>query len=351
MPKLMPGATDDEFLNHCYRHLLSREPDPGGKNHHLAALSAGMPRETLLQIFVQSDEFLDRFNAAQDLAKPPPEFAPAGHFYSPIPLPKDFAASYESLVMDEADREFVNEDRQLELAEKFRVYYKRLPFPAEASEQRRYYLNNGSFNYFDGIILYCFIRYLRPQQIIEVGSGFSSALMVDTCEEFLSGNTKLTFIDPFPETLNRCLRPADHHTCRILPMNLQEVPLETFRTLTRNDILFIDSSHVSKFGSDVNHLLFKVLPLLPSGVVIHFHDIFRNFDYPQAWLQEGRSWNEAYVVRAFLAGNADYKIRFFNDWFADRHWDFLQEHMPLCTIQPERSPFKNCGVSLWIEKV
>ena len=81
---------------------------------------------------------------------------------------------------------------------------------------------------------------------------------------------------------------------------MQDVALSTFSGLRRGDILFIDSSHVAKIGSDVNHLVFTVLPALQSGVLVHFHDIFFPFEYPQAWLAEGRAWNEAYLLRAFL---------------------------------------------------
>ena len=348
MAELMPDASDEEFLDHCYGHLLGREPDPGGREHHLQLLAAGTPRAALLAAFVGADEFVARFNAAAKEGATR-QFAPAGHFYSPLPASEDYEARYAALALDDAG--LVDAARQLELAERFRAYYAELPFPLEASAEHRYHLNNGAFNCFDGIILYCFVRHLQPRMIIEVGSGYSSALMLDCCERFLPGRTALTFIDPFPAALRACLRPGDEQNCRILPTPVQTMPLETFAALGRGDILFIDSSHVSKFGSDVNHLLFKVLPLLASGVVIHFHDIFSNFDYPREWLREGRAWNEGYLVRAFLAGNAGYRILFFNDWFARHHWDYLCQHMPLCTVQPEGSPFKNCGVSLWIEKL
>ena len=79
-------------------------------------------------------------------------------------------------------------------------------------------------------------------------------------------------------------------------------------TLEANDILFIDSSHVLKVGSDVHHLFAEVLPALKPGVYTHFHDIFFPFEYPYAWIQEGRYWTEAYALRAFLQFNTTFEI-------------------------------------------
>ncbi len=110
-----------------------------------------------------------------------------------------------------------------------------------------------------------------------------------------------------------------------------------------NDILFIDSSHVSKTGSDVNHLLFKILPLLNDGVMIHFHDIFFPFEYPQWWAFEGRAWNEAYLLHAFLAHNRAYQIEFFNTYVIDRYRERIAAEFPLF--------LKNEGGSLWLRKV
>lgn len=356
MEKLLQNATDEEFLTYCYGYFFGRDPDPDGLRHHLAALANGMSRAALVQAFVGSDEFAGKFNDRPAQAGAGPQsafqrFAPEGHFYSPIPATEDFVSNYDALVLDDIDATMANEETQLELARTFKAYYDELPFPRDADGSHRYFLNNGAFNYFDGIMLYCFIRHLQPKRIIEVGSGYSSAAMIDTCEHFLNRETDITFIEPYPETLHKCLRAGDKERYTVIAEKVQDVPLDVFRALGKDDILFIDSSHVAKFGSDVNHLLFKVIPHLQDGVVIHFHDIFRNFDYPPQWLNEGRAWNEGYLIRAFLMANSEYRIQFFNDWFAHRHWDILERDMPLCTVQPKGSPFKNCGVSLWVKKL
>ena len=100
---------------------------------------------------------------------------------------------------------------------------------------------------------------------------------------------------------------------------VQEVPLTEFEDLQSGDILFIDSSHVAKTGSDVNFLYFDVFPRLRPGVRIHIHDIFLPQDYPQEWaLDENRSWNEQYVLRALLMFSSRFRV-LFGSFFAFRY--------------------------------
>ena len=126
------------------------------------------------------------------------------------------------------------------------------------------------------------LRYLRPKKIIEIGSGFSSCLMLDINEIFMGNRAKCTFIEPYPELLLTLLKDTDEPQIEIIPSRLQEVDPDIFSTLSASDILFIDSTDVSKVDSDVNHIFFGILPLLQSGVYIHFHDIFYPFVYPKS---------------------------------------------------------------------
>ena len=156
------------------------------------------------------------------------------------------------------------------------------------------------------------MREFRPKRIIEIGSGFSSALMLDVNEKHFNNLIDLTFIEPYPDRLNKLVKPNDK--ANIIPQKLQDVDFNIFTKLEENDIFFIDSSHVSKAGSDVNSIIFNVLPLLKKGVLIHFHDIFYPFEYPEKWYKEGRYWNEAYILRAFLQFNSVFKIIYWLDW-------------------------------------
>jgi hypothetical protein len=110
-------------------------------------------------------------------------------------------------------------------------------------------------------------------------------------------------------------------------------------------VLFVDSSHVAKTGSDVNHLCFEVLPRLRAGVRIHFHDIFLPADYPKPWvLDENRGWNEQYLVRALLMFSRAFRVVFGSSYAFAAHWEALRAAL--------REPDGACygGGSLWIEK-
>jgi hypothetical protein len=139
------------------------------------------------------------------------------------------------------------------------------------------------------------------------------------------------------------LSEEDNRRYVVMTKPVQEVNLEQFGALQKDDILFIDSSHVVKIGSDVSYLIGEVLPCLNSGVVIHFHDIFWPFEYPQEWVLQGTAWNEAYFLRTFLQYNNLFEIEYFNAYIAAVHRSTLKERMPLC--------LENSGAGIWIRKV
>lgn len=282
----------------------------------------------------------------QQASNPFLEFAPPGHFYSPLPDVTYIDQNKERL-FDRQAKSIpgieVDADLQLTLAEKFSTYYHELPFQDEKAPGLRYYFHNDWFSYGDAIVLYSMLRHLRPQRIIEVGSGFSSAVMLDTNDLFLAKGIAFTFVEPNPERLFSLLTDEDKTRCEIIVDVVQELPLERFDVLQAKDILFIDSSHVAKIGSDVVHLLTNVLPRLNKGVIIHIHDIFWPFEYPEVWLAQGRAWNELYMLKAFLQFTTHFKIWFFNSYLATHHLDAVGQSLPLFVTNP--------GGSIWLEKI
>jgi hypothetical protein len=166
--------------------------------------------------------------------------------------------------------------------------------------------------------------------------------MLETSERFCANQIAMTFIDPYPQRLLSLLTEADRTGCEVIAAPVQDVPLERFTTLAANDILFIDSSHVAKAGSDVVHLITGVLPQLAAGVVVHVHDIFWPFEYPEEWIRSGRAWNENYILKAFLQFNARFQIVFFNSYIALHHGETAARCLPLF--------MKNPGGGLWMEK-
>lgn len=303
-------------------------------------------------------EELDELSSANrrlsaDLAKWRRGFVAPGHFYSPVVDIESIRKVEGRLFGQEATSPNginLQEERQKENLERFTAYYADLPFPEEPHKDYRYHLNNDFYAYSDGIILYSMIRHVKPKRFIEVGSGYSSAAALDTNDIFFGGAIDFTFIEPYPERLQRLLRAEDknRNNVEILRSAVQDVPIDTFRSLKSGDMLFIDSTHVSKTGSDVNFLLFEVLPALEAGVHIHFHDVFYPFEYPLEWIYDGRSWNEAYLLRAFLQYNSTFGITYFSSYMERMYRSEIAGRMPLCIKRP-RGELTIPG-SLWIQR-
>ena len=294
----------------------------------------------LIKPFLEKPQYIQ--NLYQEIEKQ--GAFPAGHYYSPIPDRDDVREYVElrkPLSLELPDVK-LNKERQFELLNDYLSFYDELPFPEKQNKEYRYYYDNNWYSYSDAIFLYSFLRKNEPKRIIEIGSGFSSAVMLDTVDGFFSHHPDITFIDPYPERLNSLLRNDDEKNVKIINKKVQEVPVELFLSLKAGDLLFIDSSHVLKCGSDLQLLMFKILPLLPSGVFVHFHDVFYPFDYPTEWLKEGKYWNENYFLRAFLSYNYDWSVSFFNTYVALAFNDFIKDKMPLC--------IKNSGGSLYIQR-
>jgi hypothetical protein len=120
--------------------------------------------------------------------------------------------------------------------------------------------------------------------------------------------------------------------------------LELFEQLQPGDFLFIDSTHILRTGSDVCFELFEILPRLASGVIVHFHDVFWPFEYPAEWIvDENRSWNELYALRAFLTDNGKWKILFFNNYFAKLERSLVEKTFPTF--------LRNPGGALWLQRL
>lgn len=281
---------------------------------------------------------------------------PPGHFYSPIPSLEDVAL-YGATIFDGGRTEFgaidLNIIEQARLLECFASQYGEIPFPEHRQDGFRYFFENEYFSYADGVVLYCMLRHFRPKRVIEVGSGYSSALMLDTNDRFLGGSVDFTFIEPHPQRLESLILNQDHTNTQILRHSVQSTPFSVFEALQDGDFLFIDSSHVSKAGSDVNFLIFEVLPRLATGVHVHFHDIFHPFEYPESWIAEGVSWNESYILRAFLQYNRNFVIEFFVS-YAMRHLkERVAEVMPMA-LKSEKARVSLYGDapggSIWLVK-
>lgn len=272
-------------------------------------------------------------------------WVPPGHFYSPYPDLAEFDRRADELLSVEATPAAIDlrEEQQLALFDEIAELLADAPFPVERTDEFRYYFENPAYSWSDALVLHAMLRHVRPRRVVEVGSGYSSAMLLDTTERWLEPGVEVTFVEPYPELLRNVLHKGDEERVTVLDVGVQEVALDVFTRLDKDDILFIDSTHVVKAGSDVNRLFFEVLPALAPGVLVHLHDIFFPFEYPAEWVREGRAWQENYLLRAFLMYNDAFEIQWFQSLMWARHRQAIEAKVP--------DMARNAGGNLWIRKV
>ena len=182
--------------------------------------------------------------------------------------------------------------------------------PCLQGDSRRY---DAAFPAGDALMLQVIMATHGPARCVQLGPSSALDAIRDGAVAFCARPPAMTLV-----AASRSEPPGPYATdLQVLAQGVERAPLELFEDLASGDLLSVETSHVSKTGSDVNHVLFEVLPRLQPGVNIYMHTIFWPFEYPRNFIYEQRrSWNELYAVRAFLAGNDDYEIVFFNDYFA-----------------------------------
>jgi peptidoglycan/LPS O-acetylase OafA/YrhL len=288
--------------------------------------------------------------AAASLAPTAPEaagipllFAP-GHFYSPIADPVDLRAREARIwapgeIMPGIDLRL---DAQLALLPQLAPWVAEIDWPVEQpADPTRYFYGNDQYPVLDAEFLYAALRHFRPRTVIEIGSGFSSLITAEVNRRHLGGSMAFHCVEPYPRQF---LIDGVEGITSLVRSKVEDVDLAFFDQLGAGDLLFIDSSHVSKVGSDVNYLFFEVLPRLRPGVMVHVHDIFLPDEYPKIWvIDQGRNWNEQYLLRAFLQFNADWEVLWAAHCMGTRHTAAVQAAFP-------RYPRLGGGGSFWIRR-
>ena len=174
-----------------------------------------------------------------------------------------------------------------------------------------FFTNNNSFSFGCAAILHCMIRHFKPRRIIEIGSGNSSrviysALQKNKQEDY---SAEYTIVDPYPSEMIRKMESSGN--LALYSSCVELIPHSFFDVLESGDVLFIDSSHVTKIGSDVNYLYLEILPRLKPGVIVHIHDICLPREYPEVYYTTPTFrmfWTEAYILQAFFACNNEFEV-------------------------------------------
>ncbi len=221
-----------------------------------------------------------------------------------------------------------NDAEQLELLKKFDYAEELKAFPLDKVKNKSYYYNNRSYEAGDSEYLYNFIRYFKPSKIIEVGCGFSTMMARNAIQANVSENPSYT-------CAHICIEPYEFSWLgelgvTVIRQKIEDVDLQLFKSLKKNDILFIDSSHMIRPQGDVLFEYLEVLPVLNPGVIVHVHDIFSPRDYPDAWIYEDhRLWNEQYLLEAFLSFNPEFRILGAVNYLFYTHRDKIIEKCPV----------------------
>ena len=199
-------------------------------------------------------------------------------------------------------------------------------------------LSNNFFSYGDAEFLFNFIRYTKPQNIIEVGSGESTKVM----------SAAITFNQKeILKTINHvCIEPFEHKwlenfsSISLERKKIEELNLDLFQNLTSGDLLFIDSSHIIRPQGDVIFELLEIIPSLKKGVYVHIHDIFTPHDYPEHWLKKWVTfWNEQYLLESTLSNNSSYEIIASLNYLKKNNFNYLQNVCPSLKEDSEPSSF------------
>jgi predicted O-methyltransferase YrrM len=273
---------------------------------------------------------------------------PLGHYYSPLPDNRELAREpRRSQVWPPAPRPTPgvdwNAEGQRRLTADVFAGQRHLDFAArETADPSVYWTDNDQFPALDAWVLEAFLQQLRPARMIEIGSGYSSLVTARVNRELLEGSMEFTCIEPYPRQF---LLDGVAGISGLRVEQVQDTPLEVFEQLGSGDVLFVDTSHTVKTGGDVVWIYGEIVPRLRPGVVVHIHDAFIPGDYPEPWVSEGWGWNEIYLLKAFLAFNADFEVLFGVQWMLQNEPDLVERAFPGFVHHRERA-----GGSLWIRR-
>lgn len=254
------------------------------------------------------------------------------HFYSPVPDIDDLRSRNVWAARSALGGVDFAPERQLALLHELgSAYGSECDWPAKPTEDGRFFSENGSFSFGCAASTHCLIRSYKPRRVIEIGSGRSSQVIAAALaanEREQDAQAQYTIVDPYPSVLLGAI--ADPKP-QVIAEKAEVIDMAMFDALESSDILFVDSGHVVRTGSDVNYLILDVLPRLKPGCVVHFHDIGLPFEYPETYATNPSFrvlWTEAYLLQAFLAFNHSYEVLLGMAYLMSSHGAEIRQAFP-----------------------
>lgn len=212
-----------------------------------------------------------------------------------------------------------------------------ISIPSEQVRSDEPYWNNGFFPSLDIITLHSLLCIHQPKRFLEVGSG-NSTLVARRAITLRSLPTRIISIDPEPRAEVDAVCDEIHRS------PVEAINPEIFEQLEAGDFLFIDSSHRTFMNSDVTVIFLDVLPILPSGVFVHFHDIFWPADYPPVWIE--RYYSEQYLLACWLLAGSRLSIALPNSYVTND--PRLSQVLQPLSAPPEMQNVRLYGGSFWL---
>jgi len=189
------------------------------------------------------------------------------------------------------------------------------------------FFDNIMYGSLDAEFLHAMVRSSKPRRVVELGSG-STSLVIAHAHEMNARDgaprASIRVFDPYPSQLLTGVAAIDS----VEALRPEQIEFARFTELEDGDILFVDTTHTVKVGSEVNFIVLEVLPKLASGVHVHFHDIFLPYAYPVLYLKQHLFYVEQYLLQAFLAYNPNYVVTFASHPVARQHMSVVRELVP-----------------------
>lgn len=262
------------------------------------------------------------------------------HYYSPAPNSTELCFDDREPIFAAASEEVLDIAIQSlrELVGRYRDAYCEIaarPRYEGSDPVSEFRFGKAPYGTVEAELLYGLIRSTRPSQIVEIGSGHTTLLIAEAIRDESDYYPIFECIEPYRPDYLQALPPE---VTAFNDKPLQSVPIGRFQGLQAGDILFIDSSHVARYGSDVVYEITALLPKLKPGVLVHFHDIFLPYEYPTDWLKNAKFfWNEQYMLSALVQDNPRYTIMYPLHQLYRQRRDDVQRLFPLLS-QPEQRP-------------
>jgi hypothetical protein len=258
------------------------------------------------------------------------------HYYQPIIKLDMLSQNYNNSIENPLIGIDLNIGNQLELLKKFHYNEELERIPHDKTNESEPYYNSLNFpSYTDAEILYNMIRQFKPTKIVEIGAGestkFIQLAIKQNKQEAGNNKTEHICIEPFEQL---SLEKSSSSSTTIIRERVENLGLSIFSSLSENDILFIDSSHVIRTGGDVVFEYLNIIPSLQKGVIVHCHDIFLPYEYPIKWIDERKVfWNEQYLLQALLSHSSRYKILLALNFLTHHYKLNIEECCPMTKLK------------------